>query len=80
MDLPDTQALLDTNTGMRYPKSQLFQHRSPPRMPPMMRDYSDLHLNPVRPPTGAQGMLPGMTPQGRSLSLMETLEAVWFPA
>jgi len=34
LDLPDTQALLDINTGRLYPKAQLFKRRQAMQPPP----------------------------------------------
>lgn len=69
LDLPDTHSLLDVNTGVRYPKEQLFQSRQPNRLPPMLREYPDLHFGQSQGASAAlPSMLPAMQPQGKPLS------------
>jgi len=63
LDLPDTQALLDINTGRLYPKAQLFKRsqamQTPPRFPAAIP-------SPQMSPIGSQkpGMQKPGIPQG----------------
>ena len=70
IDLPDTISLLDINTGIRYPKEQVFNHRAPVRAPPAPRDYPDLNFGPpLGSAQGAQSMMQAMQSQGTTLQL-----------
>ena len=63
MDLPDTISLLDINTGIRYPKEQVFGNPRPAvRTPPVLRDYPELNFG--APLNSAQSMMQAMQPQG----------------
>ncbi len=65
IDLPDTHSLLDINTGIRYPKEQVFNHRNSVRAPPALRDYPELNFGPpVGSAQGSQSMMQAMQSQG----------------
>lgn len=70
MDLPDTHTLLDINSGVRYPKEQLFSQRTALRVPPALKDYPDFSVGPpLGAPGGPQHLFQAMQPQGRALSM-----------